>query len=92
MEAQELELWRAQTQQSEMLEPENRDVDSRHVEPPESMAAETDALEAAADETPAVEHAPVMQTQMRNMCALWKRRRVTSSPRKTRRSLRRSAS
>jgi hypothetical protein len=55
MEAQELELWRAQTQQSEMLEPENRDVDARDVEPPESIAAETDALEAAANETPAAQ-------------------------------------
>jgi hypothetical protein len=60
MEAQELESWRAQTQQSEMLEPENRDpenrdVDARQVEPPESMAAEIEALEAAANETPAAE-------------------------------------
>ncbi len=54
MEAQELESWRAQTQQSEMLEPENRDVDARHVEPPQSMAAEIDALEAE-DEAPAAE-------------------------------------
>jgi hypothetical protein len=55
MEAQELESWRAQTQHSEMLEPENRDVDARHVEPPQSMAAEIDALEAAANETLAAE-------------------------------------
>jgi hypothetical protein len=60
MEAQELESWRAQTQHSEMLkpenrDPENRDVDARHVEPSESMAAEIDALEAAANETPAAE-------------------------------------
>jgi hypothetical protein len=55
MEAQELESWRAQAQHSEMLEPENRDVDARHVEPPESMVAEIDALEAAANETPAAE-------------------------------------
>ena len=55
MEAQELESWRAQTQHSEMLRPENRDVDARHVEPPESMAAEIDPLEAAANETPAAE-------------------------------------
>jgi hypothetical protein len=55
MEAQELESWRAQTQHSEMLEPENRDVDARHVEPPESIAAEIDGLEAAANETPAAE-------------------------------------
>ena len=60
MEAQELESWRAQTQHSEMLkpanrDPENRDIDARHVEPPESMAAEIDALEAAANETPAAE-------------------------------------
>jgi hypothetical protein len=55
MEAQELESWRAQTQQSEMLEPENRDVDARQVEPPQSMTAENDALEAAANETTAAE-------------------------------------
>jgi len=55
MEAQELESWRGQTQHSEMLKPENRDVDARHVERPESMAAEIDALEAAANETPAAE-------------------------------------
>ena len=55
MEAQELESWRAQTQQSEMLEPENRDVDARHVEPPQSMAAQIEALEAAANEAPAAE-------------------------------------
>lgn len=55
MEAQELESWRAQTQHSETLEPENRDVDALHVEPQESMAAEIDALEAAANETPAAE-------------------------------------
>lgn len=55
MEAQELESWRAQTQHNEMLEPENRDVDARQVEPPESMAAEIDALEAAANETPAAQ-------------------------------------
>ena len=54
MEAQELESWRAQTQQSEMLEPENRDVDARHVEPPQSTAPEIDALEAE-DEAPAAE-------------------------------------
>src|ERR1700730_17680701 len=53
MEAQELETWRAQTQHSEMLEPENPDVDALHVEPPASMAAEIDALEASANETPA---------------------------------------
>jgi hypothetical protein len=33
-----------------------------------------------------------IQIQMRNMCAFWRRRRVTFFPRKTRRSLRRSAS
>jgi hypothetical protein len=55
MEAQELETWRAQTQHSEMLEPENRDVDALHVERPASMAAEIDALEAAANETRAAE-------------------------------------
>jgi hypothetical protein len=55
MEAQELESWLAQTQHSKMLEPENRDVDPLHVEPPESMPAEIDALEAAANETPAAE-------------------------------------
>jgi len=55
MEAQELDTWRAQTQHNEMLKPENHDVDARHVEPPESMAAEIDALEAAGNETPAAE-------------------------------------
>jgi hypothetical protein len=45
MEAQEVEVPRAQTQQGEMLEPENRDVDARNVEPPESIAAEIEALE-----------------------------------------------
>jgi hypothetical protein len=55
MEAQEVEVSRAQTQQGEMLEPENRDVDARRVEPPESMAAEIDALEAEENETPAAE-------------------------------------
>ena len=54
MEAQELESWRAQSQQREMLEPENRDVDARHVEPPQSMAAQIEALEAE-DEAPAAE-------------------------------------
>ena len=58
MEAQELESWRAQTQHSEVLKtenrgPENRDVDARHVEPPESIAAEMEALEAEENETPA---------------------------------------
>ena len=55
MEAQEVEVPRAQTQQGEMLEPENRDVDARNVEPPESIAAETEALEAEENETPASE-------------------------------------
>ena len=55
MEAQEVEVPRAQTQQGEMLEPENRDVDARHVEPPESIAAEIEALEAEENETPAAE-------------------------------------
>jgi len=55
MEAQEVEVSRAQTQQGEMLEPENRDVDARRVEPPESMAAEIDALESEENETPAAE-------------------------------------
>jgi hypothetical protein len=55
MEAQEVEVPRAQTQQGEMLEPENRDVDARNVEPPESIAAEMEALEAEENETPAAE-------------------------------------
>jgi hypothetical protein len=55
MEAQELESWRAQTQQSEMLEPANRDVDARHVEPPHLLTVGIEALEAAANETPAAE-------------------------------------
>jgi hypothetical protein len=53
MEAQEVEVPRAQTQQGEMLEPENRAVDARNVEPPESIAAEIEALEE--NETPATE-------------------------------------
>ena len=53
MEAQEVEVPRAQTQQGEMLEPGNRDVDARNVEPPESMASEIEALEE--NETPAAE-------------------------------------
>ena len=55
MEAQEVEVPQAQTQQGEMLEPENRDVDARNVEPPESIAAEMEALEAEENETPASE-------------------------------------
>jgi hypothetical protein len=55
MEAQEVEVPRAQTQQGEMLEPENRDVDARNVEPPESIASEIEALEAEENETPATE-------------------------------------
>jgi hypothetical protein len=55
MEAQEVEVPRAQTQQGEMLEPENRDVDARNVEPPESIAAEIEALEAEENETSTAE-------------------------------------
>ena len=55
MEAQEVEVSRAQTQQGEMLEPENRDVGARNVEPPESIATEIEALEAEENETPAAE-------------------------------------
>ena len=53
MEAQEVEVPRAQTQQGEMLEPENCDVDARNVEPPESITPEIEALEE--NETPATE-------------------------------------
>jgi hypothetical protein len=55
MEAQEVEVPRAQTQQGEILEPENRDVDARHLEPPQSTAAEIGTLEAEENETPAAE-------------------------------------
>jgi cell division septation protein DedD len=55
MEAQEVEVPRAQTQQGEMLEPKNRDVDARHLEPPQSIAAEIEALEAEENETSAAE-------------------------------------
>lgn len=55
MEAQEVEVPRDQTQQGENLEPEDRDLDARHVEPLESIAAEIEALEAEKNETPAVE-------------------------------------
>jgi hypothetical protein len=54
MEAQELEAWRGQTQQGEMQEPENGDVDARHAEPPRSIAAAIEALEAEENE-PAAE-------------------------------------
>lgn len=55
MEAQEVEVPRTQTQQGEMLEPQNRDLDARHVESPASIADEIDALEAEENETPAPE-------------------------------------
>jgi hypothetical protein len=45
MEAQEMEAWRAQTQQGQKIEPENREVAAPHVGPQESITAENEALE-----------------------------------------------
>jgi hypothetical protein len=53
MEAQELESWRAQTQQREILKSKNDHIDVPPVEKPEPMAAELEALEAEKNEPPA---------------------------------------